>query len=437
MSQQKTVRRPVKPFVSVEQARQKRNKLMDFRPPQDNRFAKFLARFIVPRRLKNRFGVVDVKVTGLEHLERLKGQRCILPFNHPSRKDPEVAFTVGIKAGEYFNYLAAREVFDELNGWMGKMMQSVGVYSVVRGTADRESFETTQRLLVENKQKLVIYFEGEINGQNDEPLDCEPGVIRLAMWAMQQLEKEGRPAPIYLLRLGTKFRYLEDNQSEIEQSLTRLEAHLNLSTKGDTYERLRNVCIATLVELQDEYDVVPDPNSKLADQVTELRNQILTDIGRLLKIDIPNVATIDRLRVVRNAIDDRVFKNEEGMSPYRRELDRRRAEAMSCVYEMMRTVQLFIGIRDGYVKDTMTQDRCIEVLDLLELEHFGAISVKGKSIAFVHIDEPINLLDWYPAYKKDKKGTLAKLAAEVSLGNRQAIKKADAASDYIPRRTIK
>lgn len=436
MSQTKLVRRPVKPFESVEQARQQRNKLMDFRPPQDNAFAKFIARFVVPARLKNRFGVIDVKVNGLERLKALKGQRCILPFNHPSGKDPEVAFTVGLMAGEFFNYLAAREVFDEMKGRMGRIMQSLGCYSVVRGTADRESFETTQRLLVENKQKLVIYFEGEINRQNDQPLDCEPGVIRLAMWAMQQLEKEGRLAPIYLPRVGTKFRYVDDIQPALEESLARLEAHVSLTAEGDMYERLRKVCLVTLATLQNDYGVIPDPNATAAAQVQDLRNAILADVGRLLKIELPNVSTLDRLRVVRNAIDERVFKAEEGMSPYACLLDRRRAEAMSCVYEMMRTVQVFIDIRDGYVKETMSQERFAEVLDKLEVEFFGATTVKGKSIAFVHIDEPINLLDWYPTYKKDKKGTLAKLAAEVSQGVRQSIKLADEASAYIPHRTI-
>jgi hypothetical protein len=444
MSENKVIRRACKPFASVEQVRENKEKprtaLMDFCPPKDNRLAKFIARFIVPKRLNERFGVTDVEIIGLGYLKSLKGERCVLPFNHPSRKDPEVAFTVGVKADEYFNYLAAREVFDERNGWMGRIMQWLGCYSVVRGTADRDSFKTTQRLLVENKQKLVIYREGEINSRNDDPLDCEPGVIRLAMWALQQLDEEGRLAPIYLPRVGTKFRYVEDIQPTLESCITRLEQHLLITAEGDLYARLRKVCIRTLAELQTEYGLIHNPDeSTLDEQVTVLRNTILDEAASLLKIKLPNVSTLDRLRVVRNAIDERVFKNEAGMSPYKRLLDRRRAEALTCVYPMMRTVQLFIAARDGYVKETMTQERCAEVIDMLELEHFGASTVKGKSIAFVYIGKGINLLDYYDEYKKDaksKKAVLQKLAAEVSKGGREAIRLADEASYYIPHRTI-
>ncbi|MBX9878102.1 MAG: hypothetical protein K2Y22_06540 [Candidatus Obscuribacterales bacterium] len=443
MSQNKSVRRPVKPFKSVAEARELRTTLMDFRPPKDSRFLKFLARFFVPFRLKNDFSVMDVRLTegSLQRLKDLKGKRCILPFNHPSRKDPEVAFTVGLMAGEYFNYLAAREVFDEDKGKRGEMMQNVGCYSVVRGAADRESFDCTVKLLVDNKQKLVIYREGEINSKNDEPLDCEPGWIRLAFWALQQLDKEGRLEPIYIPRVGTKFRNLDDNQPAYEQSLQSLEANLGLPSEGDLYTRLRTVCLHTLAILQKVYKVAPKEGENSMEQISFLRNKILADVGRILDVEVPEVATIDRLRFVRNAIDTRIFQNEEKMCAYECSLDRRQAEAMSCVYEMMRTVQLFIDIRDGYVKENMTQERFGEVLDTLELEHFGAISVKGKSIAFVHIGEPINLLDWYPQYKaagsKGKKEILNKLAAEISQGGRDAIKLADEASAYIPHRTIK
>lgn len=442
MSQNKSVRRPVKPFKSVAEARQLRTNLMDFRPPKDSALIKFLARFFVPIRLRNDFSVMEVKPTegSLDRLKKLKGMRCILPFNHPSRKDPEVAFTIGLMAGEFFNYLAAREVFDEDKGRRGEVMQKLGCYSVVRGAADRESFDCTVQLLVDNKQKLVIYREGEINGKNDEPLDCEPGWIRLAFWALQKLDKEGKLEPIYIPRVGTKFRYTEDIKPVLEQSLQRLETNLDLQPEGDMYVRLRKVCLQTLAIMQRVYKVTPKEEESVKDQVSFLRNKILADVGRILDVEVPEVATIDRLRFVRNSIDTRIFQNEEKMCAYERALDRRQAEAMSCVYEMMRTVQLFIDIRDGYVKENMTQERYAEVLDTLELEHFGAIGVKGKSIAFVHIGEPINLLDWYPQYKaagsKGKKDILNQIAAEISQGGRDAIKTADKASAHIPHRTI-
>src|SRR6185295_10298825 len=113
-------------------------------------------------------------------------KRTIICPNHPSHSDPESMFAFSAITGEDFNFLAAREIFDYNNGWNGWVIQHLGVYSVVRGACDRESFKTTKSLLVSGKKKLVIFPEGEISNQNDTLMTLESGVAQMGFWALDE-----------------------------------------------------------------------------------------------------------------------------------------------------------------------------------------------------------------------------------------------------------
>ena len=452
MSQQKSIRRPVAPFDSVEEARQIRTRLVDFCPPKDNPIAKAIASIVVPWRLRNRFGVVGVEISE-ESLKRLKERSSaseILAVNHPSDRDPEIIFSIGTRVKQDYNYLAAREVFDEEKGKRGRMMQSLGCYSVVRGKPDRESFDTTKRLLVENKRKLVIYVEGEIGRQNGVLMPVEPGSIQLAYWAIQEKEKQRKKlaieknveettlelSSVKIRPIGITYRLVGDNSDKLEASLSAIEQELNVAPQGGMYERLRTVALTTLTELQTHYKLVPAEGAPVTTQVRELQNHILARVGKVLEVEVPEVSTLDRLRFVRNKLDEHIYKSEEGMSNYKKRLDRGHAEELVCLYQHLRRVQVFIAIYDGYVKETMTQDRFAEVLDKLEIEIFGARTLKGKCVAFVHVGEAIDLLTSYDQYKKDKRVTVARLADELYAGLSSAIKLADQESARIKHLTV-
>ena len=92
--------------------------------------------------------------------------------------DPTVVFLLSKQISQPFYYMAARETFDKgkLGGIRSYVMQRLGVYSVVRGTADRNAFRTTRQILVEGKWPLVIFGEGEISRQNDTVMRFERGI---------------------------------------------------------------------------------------------------------------------------------------------------------------------------------------------------------------------------------------------------------------------
>ena len=88
----------------------------------------------------------------LQRFHAADGMRAMICPNHSNRHDPQVMFALSRYAGEDFNFVAAREVFDWDQGMNGWWLQHLGCYSVVRGASDRESFKTSKRILVEGKE---------------------------------------------------------------------------------------------------------------------------------------------------------------------------------------------------------------------------------------------------------------------------------------------
>ena len=90
---------------------------------------------------------VDIPAEDVARLKALRGARLLLAPNHPTNVDPCLLFALSKAVETPFHYLACRETFDGLGGLWGKVIQRLGAYSVVRGTADRESFRATRALL--------------------------------------------------------------------------------------------------------------------------------------------------------------------------------------------------------------------------------------------------------------------------------------------------
>ncbi|MCY3760479.1 MAG: 1-acyl-sn-glycerol-3-phosphate acyltransferase, partial [Gemmatimonadetes bacterium] len=125
----------------------------------------------------------------IARLQAIRGHSAVLAPNHPAHEDPAVLFLLSKRLSQPFYYMAAREVFDK--GRFGavrcKLLQRVGVYSVVRGTVDRDAFRTTRKLLSEGDWPIVIFGEGEISRQNDTVMRFERGIVQMCFWAPDDL----------------------------------------------------------------------------------------------------------------------------------------------------------------------------------------------------------------------------------------------------------
>ena len=96
-------------------------------------------------------------------------------------------------------------------------MTRLGVYSVVRGAVDRDSFRMTRETLAKGGRKLVIFGEGEISHQNETIMPFESGIVQFGLWALNDMEKAGDLKPLYLVPVGIKYIYRNDMWDQIER----------------------------------------------------------------------------------------------------------------------------------------------------------------------------------------------------------------------------
>jgi hypothetical protein len=143
---------------------------------------------------------------------------------------------------------------------------------------------------------------------------------------------------------------------------------------------------------------------------------------------------LDRIRALFNAVD-RIVHEEPGGSVYERKLLAERQRATRVLYDDLWRVLQFIAIYGEYVRESLTVERFMDALCLLEMEVFGERRIRGPRRARVKVGEVIDLKDHVAAYRADRRSVPhdVTLALETSvrrmlqsLGSNRPIPGADA-----------
>ncbi len=387
------------------------HKPLRFRPPKNNSFLIWLGKQLalpVMLPLGPRIVSVEMSEEDLGRLRELRGKRVILTPNHSGGKEPYILFYLSKLLGDQFNYLAAKEVFERPPpiGWL---IQRCGAYSIIRGMPDRSSFRMTRQLLAEGKRWLVIFPEGVACGQNDSVMPFQQGVAQLAFWAYEDMAKQGRLPSLYCLPLALKYIYLKDMRSEIDRSLRRLEGEL-LSPRdlrpATLYQRLRRVGEAVLSANEKEHGVRAAKAAPLDERIQHMKELIVSRVTATLGVSPrPDWSLLDRIRELLNIIDQVVYAEPEGPQ-YRKRLHHLHQQEVRGLYDDLWRVLRFVALHDGYVRESLTAERFLDVLGLLELEVFGRGRTWGPRKTVVKVGEPLDLIHYFKRYQADKRGTL-------------------------------
>lgn len=427
--------------------------MLDFKPPLDWPFLLWWSKINFPLYLKLTLGDTTIKIEkgALERFNKLKGRRAMICPNHSNRHDPQVMFAFSREAEEYFNFVAAREVFDYDHGINGWWLQHAGCYSVVRGAADRESFKTTRRILVEGKKKLVLFPEGEISRQNDTLMPLESGAAQLSFWALTDLEKvlgceighkendplkplgpsayEPKGATIYIQPMAFKYTYPYDISSSLRETLKTLESKMGLKADptAEFQPRLYAICEKLLQALDREYEFKAAEGATMNEHVKALRMHILERLAKRLEVELPKGSKeLECVRILRNKIDDFIYQDEKAYSAYEKKVHDEKERIYRGYYKDLNRVVNFISIYAGYVTERMTQERFAEVTERLEMEILGGEpSIKGPRQVLIDVGEAIDLSVHYADYKTHKKETIARVTDEIAAQISGMLKKLD------------
>lgn len=379
-----------------------------FYPPQLNAGLVQLLQGVAPGLIRWRYQLELVLSTEPHvKLASLRDAPCLFLCNHPTFHDPIVLFLFSGLIQRPFYYLAARERFGGLEGWL---LQQIGAYSIRRGYADRDSVAQSLQLLGQPDCKLVIFPEGGCSFQNDTVMPFRPGAVQMALQASRQSSQQS-PTDFYLVPLSLKYRYSGQVQPMIERTLRRLEQALGVEGRGNFYDRLRLVAAAVLRRFEQEYQLSPSLEADWNQRIAALKAQILSQCEALFNITAAaGESNRERVYRIQRAIETRDLQAETEAHPvlYNGNDDRSLRRSLSRVLN-------FDAIYDGYVAEHPTPERFLDTLTRLEREVFEIDQppAKGHRQAFLRVGQPINLREQIGAYKTNRAITIRELTQQL------------------------
>lgn len=397
-----------------------------FRPPRNSRFVSALCRLLLPFNLRSKLKVnrIEIDDNSLSTLRSLRGKRCLLTPSHSGGFEPYVLVHLSHILGDDFNYMAARESFS-ISPLVGWIMQGIGAYSVIRGTADRPSFQMTKQLLLDAKRWLVVFPEGQTVWQGDTVIPFQPGLIQLAFKAFEQVSGNDPGASLLCVPMAVKYIYTKNMQDEIDTSLSRLEASLvpePASPDPGPLDRLRVIAESVLASNEKMRGIEPVEGDSMDDRIQRMKESVIRRIeSRLDVIPRAHDPLIDRVRALFNAVDRIVYKDTEG-TEYEHTLLAEQQRAARDFYDDLWRVLQFVAIYEGYVREALTVERFMDVLCLLEMEVFGARRIWGPRKAVVRVGDPLDLRYRFEAYRADKRAVIHSVSLELETAVRRMLK---------------
>jgi len=386
-----------------------------FVPPRHSAALSAFVQAFLPTLASGIAGIRGLRVSpeDFRHLEALRDHRAILASNHPTGEDPIVILWLSRMLGRPFNYLCAREVLVGPKGWL---LNRLGTYSVIRGTADRESIRMTRRLLAEHDRKVVIFPEGEIYQHNDLLLPFQSGVPQLGFWALEDLEKAGKPPALPVLPIAIKYRCCDTARPAIEGSLRGLEQALGLASEPrlTSYDRLVRIGVEMLGAVERDLGIEPGGERSLQERIQEYKRRLMQRVARTLGTEVAwHESPADQLHRLYNDLRSWVGELPEEHSGYDLVLYERRVSAAAPLFNDLLRLQNFIAITGDYVRREPTAERFLEVLGRLEKEVFGTVRSRVPREAVVRVAPPIRLEEHYGEYRKDRRGVVARVTGQM------------------------
>lgn len=356
---------------------------------------------------------IEISEKDKSYIRTLRNHRLIYCSNHPTNSEPVVAYYVANTMGTRFNYMASRQVFDWANGLVGKIIQNVGAFSVLAGTADRESIKTARKILTQKGGKLALFPEGEpVSGENDHLMPFQPGIAQLAFWAYDDLKQMEEKDDILILPAFVKYIYTGTEaqiKGELHESLRRIERKLNIDPKNkNLLRRFLTIGRVLLENAEKEYKIDIEKEKGWDYRIGRVRHQILDQIAEKFKIQgyKKENHAIDKLRYILAILEMKTVQYPDPRLPNisSQELEWAKREAMKAYN--------FISIHTDYLISYPSAERMYEWLKHFEEYLFGESKQRPRK-AIVRFHEVISIKANYEQYVQSKKVAIKKVTDEL------------------------
>ncbi len=366
----------------------------DFRPAKPWPWLIYLGAQL-NRLLLRRDTELDVRPDDLALLRNLP-PGCLIAPNHAHYADPQVTFELARRAGRRVSFMATREAFDIAAGCWGWFLQRFGAFSVNRGGVNVEARKFARSVLVNGVYDLAMFPEGEIYLLNDVVMPLKPGVARLALEAASELERQGRPRPVFIVSVAIKYRFLGDIGPALEATTARLESQVIGGPRtGPLYPRIVALGTELLSRAEEKYGVKPDPRLDLYERVRHLRRTLLEELERKHVGKVQEGFEFDRARKLMIRIQGKLLEKRGASGIY----DSPTAspdDLLTADLEATKLCARSVAFQDDYLIENPTPERMAETLTKLEREVLGREirSPLAKRRAIVRIAPPLDIREY-------------------------------------------
>jgi 1-acyl-sn-glycerol-3-phosphate acyltransferase len=361
-----------------------------FRPPRLSPFWVWATRPFRRRMLRNDHRVMEMEVSGSEHLSSLlgKGDGILIAPNHCDHADALVLLDLSDQIGKAFCYMAAYQIFEGTAGLRHWLFPRIGAFPVDREGSDRQALKTGIEILSAGQHPLVVFPEGEIYYMGDRLTPLREGAPYLTVKAAEKLKDAGRR--MWIVPTAMKYRFLPgvDPSRELSDLMSELEAHYTWWPHDDCsmVTRVYHYAEGTLALMELEY-LGGSRTGSFKERLAALREHILDAMEDRLIGKRRTDAVPVRVKELRRCCLDRLAQPDvspASATQLRRDL-----------HDLFRVVQLFSYPGD-YVRENPTLERVAEILTKLEEDASGGhhdSRPRGDRRVIVKLGAPIDVTE--------------------------------------------
>lgn len=395
--------------------------MLEFKPPRPNSILIFVFQMLIdPWLFFSKKLAIKFLADRDRLIESLHRKRVVILCNHPDMKDPLVICMLSKFLSQHLYCVAAREVFDWNHGLRGWLFQRLGAYSVVRGKVDIESIETTKELLLNGRNKLVIFPEAEVTSDDSKLHPMQEGIIHLLLDVQDQLvnRKFVEPA-LFILPMTIRYSVEPESLEELRRVMSVLETKLAEKPEHvlELPERLVRLVTKFTQSLADQYSIVPaEPDLKA--RVDKLIKDLLNHVGQSAGVTLSEFESdtapevMHRLRVdISKKIDGDVRVRAQ-FNAFERKLSNRLLPSYRSLLSTLDTVERLLIIHRA-LKQPLSLLQSRRILECLELEIMDSSSSKGWLNAEVRFGDLVNVQSFLPHYLQSKALAVKRLSNRI------------------------
>lgn len=398
--------------------------LADFRQPEPNRAITSLLELLLPVYLKYA-DHLTIHFSGDFHnrLSEISSRPCVILLNHADRQDPLVVLALARMLGQPIYSLIARETFNWNHGVRGWFFQKLGCFSINKGAPNRDAIITFKRLLSTGSNKLIVFPESEVTADEHKIHALDRTLFHLLLEAQHERMSARSADSIVLLPIATSYELRTDLEQSLSGSLARVEQRLNLTrnSKHGIMSRVETAKNAILKQLAEHYRYAQPERCIDAHQLRLLIRHICEKIVQYRDYDlqIDKCSDEEILHQVRHNLT-REIDGTNGCTPYQSSLileTRRQCRHLISDLDRVERMLIFARVLDQPLSAVQT----CRVVDFLECETTGRMTGKGRQLATVGVQRPIDLISFDDAYTADKSRAISSLANAVQRSMQEAL----------------